>query len=890
MLRVTGIFLLWMLTAAVCCHDTYARGIMGNVANSQGEAVAYATIYVAELHHGTTANEHGIYQLALSPGTYKVRFQYLGYETQVHQVVVDDQFVKLDVVMEVQAYSLPVVTVTASGEDPAYYIMRRAISMSQYYLNQVSAYQCLVYLKGTGVLEKIPALMRRQLERQGVEQDKYFVTETISEVSYQIPGQVETHVISTRSSGDDNQTSPMAFVTISLYRDINGIISPLSRNAFQVYRFELEGSFIENGDQINKIRVIPRRAGHDLYSGHIYIREGTWNLHTVNLRVEQSLFSLEIRQVYNNVGKGVWMPVSHDFMIELAVMGLEMRYSYLASVSEYELTLNPHIDHDFYVRLMEQRSDILRMESREAILRSSHDQQTRVTTGTRQERQSQTPRQERIADLMAKEDLSRREVLRLNRMVRREAEANQPRRSLEVRNFSMEIDDSARVQTADYWAEHRPVPLTPEELDSFKETEDGSQADTLSDGTPARRTLRKLMLGGQKALSDDWRVSHTGLITPDAFFYNTVDGLQYNQRINFIRSLPDDRRLRLMTHAGWATARNSLLVSALIDYRYNAFRRAAFGLTTGKLSSDFNTGSGIDWTLNSITTLFYGENPLKLYESAYIRAYHETDIVNGLVLHTSMAYAQRKPLENNSDFYIIHPANKAFISNIPGIPEMEDQLMPEHNAFTVDARLTYTHRHYYMLTGNRKQMLYSHYPGLSVQYREGIKGPGNSDTRFRQLEASVSHSFDIRLVGNFQYRVHAGKFLRNDVLYTPDYKHFNGNETWVMPDDGATRFRTINFYEYSTGTSYAYGHLQYTHGRIILKRLPFLAKTLIREKLFMNILTTPERPTLLELGYGLDQVGLLFNLELVTGFEGGNHHYTGFRIGIPLGGQATVRM
>ncbi len=890
MQRHTGILLLWILTVTVSGQDTYATGIRGNVNNSLGEAVAYATIYVAEMHQGTTANEHGSYQLPLSPGTYTVRFQYLGYKTQVHQVVVDNETVHLDVVMEEQVYSLPVVTVTASGEDPAYYIMRRAISMSQYYLNQVSAYQCQVYLKGTGVIERIPALMRRQFEREGVEQDKYFVTETISELSFQIPGQVENRVISTRSSGNDNQTSPMAFVTMSLYRDINGIISPLSRNAFQVYRFELEGSFMENGEQINKIRVIPRRAGHDLYSGHIYIREGSWNLHTVNLRVEQSLFSIEVRQVYNDVGKGVWMPVSQDFMIELAVMGLEVRYNYLASLSEYEVTLNPHIDHAFYARMMERGTSLMQLDGREAIPGSSRDQQIERLIRTEKEPAPETPRQERIADLMEKEDLSRREVRRLNRLVRREAEANQPKRSLEVRFFDMEIDDSARVRTVSYWEEHRPVPLTPEERDSFSETEDGSKSDTLSDGTPARRTLRKLMMGGQISLSDDWRMSHAGLITPDAFLYNTVDGLQYNQRVSFSRSLPDDRRFRMMTRAGWATARNGLLVSALADYRYDAFRRASFALEAGKLPKDFNNGNGVDQTLNSITTLFYGQNPLKLYEQTYIRAYHETDIVNGLVLQTGVMAAQRKPLENNTGFYIIHPSNKTFNANIPGIPGLEDQVMPEHNAFTVDVTLTYTHRHYYMLTGRRKQMLYSNYPGLSVHYREGIKGPGNSDTRFRQLEASVNHSFDIRLLGNFQYRIHAGRFLQNDALFTPDFKHFNGNETWVMPDDGTARFRTISFYEYSTGSRYAYGHFQYTHGRIILKRFPFLARTLIREKLFMNVLEIPERPTLIELGYGLDQVGLLFNLELVTGFTGGNHHYTGFRIGVPLGGQATVRM
>lgn len=71
----------------------------------------------------------------------------------------------MNITMETQSYNLPEIIVTASGEDPAYYIMRKAIGMSQYYQNQVSAYTATVYLKGTGVPVKIPALMRRQLKR-----------------------------------------------------------------------------------------------------------------------------------------------------------------------------------------------------------------------------------------------------------------------------------------------------------------------------------------------------------------------------------------------------------------------------------------------------------------------------------------------------------------------------------------------------------------------------------------------------------------------------------------------------------------------------------------------------------------------------------------------------
>jgi len=101
--------------------------------------------------------------------------------------------------------------------------------MSQYYLNQVSDYSCRVYLKGSGVIRNMPSLMRRQMEREGIEEGRYFVTETISDVYFELPDRTRTEVISLRSSGNDNQSSPMAFVTISFYRDITGIRTGLFR-------------------------------------------------------------------------------------------------------------------------------------------------------------------------------------------------------------------------------------------------------------------------------------------------------------------------------------------------------------------------------------------------------------------------------------------------------------------------------------------------------------------------------------------------------------------------------------------------------------------------------------------------------------------------------------
>ena len=863
--------------------SSFGQGIQGRITNIDREGISFAAVFVPAIHQGTTANEEGHYQLELKPGIYEIRFQYLGYKTQVHTVTIENEFIALNVEMEEQQYALPEVVVTATGEDPAYYIMRRAIGMSQYYLNQVSEYRCRVYLKGSGVLTRIPAMLRRQFEREGVEQDRYFVTETISEVHYRMPNDVQTRVISTRSSGDDSQTSPMMFITMSLYQDINGIISPLSRNAFQVYRFQLEGSFLENDTQVNKIRVIPRRAGHDLYSGYIFIKDGTWSLHSVDLQIEQSLFTAGIRQVYNPVAEGVWMPVSHDYHFQVSIMGLGLEYKYLASVSDYEITLNPNVDHEFYARVMASSTDAFLLQLRDAELeRPRHAPDINL----RDQTQPQTRRQERIADLMATEDLNNREMRRLNRLIRREARANQPRRPLEVRNFSMEMDDSARVRTAEFWSENRPVPLTPQEMESFKEL----PQDTVEKDEPRRGPFRQILMGGTHSPAQNWTFRHNGLLSLSSFDFNTVDGLKYSKTLSLRHSDVTGRQFTIANTTGYAFARERFLTRFDLNYAYHSFKRATLGLEGGRVSQDFDSRYGISPFINAVSSLFFQNNFLKLYEKDYIRLHHRFDIVNGLVLSTAAEYAQRRPLENNTDFSIAGWMGGEYSPNIPAIPGLETLVMPPHNAFVVDARLSYTHRHYFMRMGERKVMLSSRWSTLSVAYREGFEGILDSDTRFRQMEASVNQSFTIRMIGEFEYTFNAGKFFNSDKLFTPDFRHFGGNSTWFLSGMEKDRFRTLNHYEYSTGTEYLSAHLHYEHGRIILKRLPFLARTLSREKLFFNALNIPEEDFYFEMGYGMNQIFLLINAEIVTGFKGGKHHYTGFRIFVPLGGEAGVRL
>ncbi|MBU1008931.1 MAG: DUF5686 and carboxypeptidase regulatory-like domain-containing protein [Bacteroidetes bacterium] len=850
-------------------------GIQGYVIDSKKQPIPFTSVYVPQLHKGTTANMAGEYQLVLPPGSYEVIYQYLGYQTQNKLLVVADAMVRQDIVLSAQAYNLAEVIISASGEDPAYYIMRKAISMSSYYRRQVSAYTAHVYLKGTGVALKIPALLRGQLKKEGIEPGKYFVTETISSIHYKEGEPLQTNVLSMRSSGFSNESSPMEFVSLSLYEDINGIISPLSRDAFQVYRFRLEGTFVEDGRTINKIRVIPKRRGQDLYSGTLFVREGSWNLHSVDLFVEQKMFSVKIRQVFQAVSPLVWMPVSHDYDILFEALGASVSYKYLVSVNDYKTVLNPAVDHGFYARLL----DELKAEDSTVIALTLPEPLVVESPGAALVDTKKT----RIETLMAREDLNNKEMRELNKLIKMETAGKKEKAPLEVKPPNTKIADSARTRTVDYWQENRQVPLTTEELNSFGEKPvDTTKADT----THKKRNKRfndAIFGAEQRKLASNWKYTHNGLAGLSSFSFNTVDGLLYSKKLSFEKDWHSGRMLRLSGMGAYGFARQGLTASTETFYRYDATKRASISISGGRSCIDFNANQGIMPFFNTFTSLFARHNYMKLYEQDFIRIQHQIDVTNGLVFKLTGAWMQRRPLENHSDFYLTNMYGDQYSPNIPPPILANPELVAPHKVFVVDASLDYTPRHHYRMDGKVKRMLYSHYPTFSLQWRQAFDGVAGSDARYQYAEAGIRQSFDIRMIGRLQYAFLAGTFLDNSRHYFADYRHFNNDPLWVGAGDRFSVFRTLGFYENSTNTSFVEGHLQLEHSRLLIKRLPFLANSLMREKVFGNMLIGKDRQAYTEIGYGISQLFLMFNLEVVSGFRGADYQYTGIRIGIPFG-------
>ena len=84
----------------------YAGGIKGTIVDENGEALAFATIFVKELDTGTFSNAEGKYSYRLNPGKYTIAFQFIGYESQIKTVTIGAEYVEWQIVLKKQIYDL----------------------------------------------------------------------------------------------------------------------------------------------------------------------------------------------------------------------------------------------------------------------------------------------------------------------------------------------------------------------------------------------------------------------------------------------------------------------------------------------------------------------------------------------------------------------------------------------------------------------------------------------------------------------------------------------------------------------------------------------------------------------------------------------------------------
>ena len=349
--------LAFFIAAILSALFSQANNLHGVVTDENKQPLSFANVYVLGTTKGVTTNAEGQYQLELGAGRFDIVFQYIGYTKQIRQIEIQNEDVELNIALQPEEIRLREVVVSGK-EDPAYAIIRNAIATRQYHYDQIENYKCNAYTKGMQRLVSAPdKIFGQPINFDGSLDSNnagiIYLSESISELSFQKPDLLNENVISSKVSGDSKAFTwnrAGDFYIFDFYKNNIRIeplservfISPISDNALLYYRYHLAGVFSDNGKLVNKIEVTPRRKNDPAFSGFIYIVDESWNIHSLDVFLTKQnqinfLDTLWIRQVYTPVQDTLWMQLSQRFEFNFGFLGIKAEGYFAIVYSDYEV-------------------------------------------------------------------------------------------------------------------------------------------------------------------------------------------------------------------------------------------------------------------------------------------------------------------------------------------------------------------------------------------------------------------------------------------------------------------------------------------------------------------------------------------------------------------------
>lgn len=795
--------------------------VEGRVMNANGEPLGFASILVKGSTIGVSANSEGYFRLQLAPGSYTLVCQHIGYETREMRVTVPVSE-PLNFVLSPRQLNLSEVVVKSNGEDPAYAIIREAIKKRDHYHKQVDESVVEVYAKDVLRMRDMPRMLEKNMSPQdrinsgldSLGRGIIYLHESISKVWRKRPDKVKVEVKSSRVSGSDG--FGFSFPTVITLNTNNvrvfserfnprGFISPIADGALGYYRYKFLGNFFEDGRMIHSIQVTPRRKYEPLFSGILNITDDDWRIHSFTLTL---LRENQLELLDTLIISQLHMPVDAEVW-----QPQNQRIKLSGRLLGFEIEgnfLNAYTDYS-------------------------------VNAGLDQKVFS---------------------------------------------NVLIAYDTSVTAQQKSWWDTIRPVPLSEEEKTNYQFRDSTFQFYKDSVNTPAYRdSLRKWQRGfsmlnlilppgihkrhyaDSSANDFDWGLEPL-LMNAE---YNPAEG--YTQSlIPYWRKRRGEKEWVVEPVLRYGFSNGHFNPSVNIEHtrksrgRNRSYYDVNWLISGGKRVTQFNRENPIHPLMNSISTLFYGQNYMKTYENYFGSVRYERKGEKGLRWNLSAMYEDRLPLNNTTGYTVYEKYRERIQPNYP--IELMNENFTRHQALVLDAGIEYQPGQRYIQFPNRKVSIGSRMPVFGFNYTRGLKMLG-SDVDFDKWKLDVYDTRNLKLAGTIQYLAGVGGFINSKAVPVQDYQHFSGNLTTILnPQFGS--FQLASYYSNSTTANfYVRGHLTYHLNGLITNKIPLFRKLKWHLVTGGNAFFVDKDRHYAEVFVGLENILKIFRVDFIAGYENG---------------------
>lgn len=809
------------LLLMVTCSVSFAQ-IRGTITDDKGTPLPLVSVLVENTYNGTSSNEKGQYEINLSKtGKHTLIFQYLGFKTKKITVNIDKFPFLQNVALTEENLSLNEVVINTK-ENPANAIIKKAIAARKANSEQTAHFTADFYSRGIFKVKGVPKkIMGEKVDDPDGVLDStgsgiMYLSETVSKIIFEKPNNLKERILASKISGNNQGYSYNT--AMSTHYD-----------------------FYDNNINMGMKMISP--IADNALNYYKYKLEGTFqdeNNQMINkIKVIVRRDAEPVYEGYIYIVEDSWA----IYAVDLDAKGYRMHREMLD-----DLRLVQNFTYNKTSGIWAKTTQSIELNAQFFGIKFNG-------------KFSHVYSNYEFFDKFDKKTFS---------------------------NEIVSIDKDSNKKDSIFWQQNRPIPLTEEEHKDYikkDSVEVVHSSKTYLDSIDRKNNKFKILapISGYSFVNSYKRYSFTydGLLNVSSLSYNTVQGWNLNSGFSYKKwdkeGEGSGKYTSITSVFNYGFAEDRLRVKGTYFHMFNNQNYANINVCGGTEVSQFNPENPISKLVNSVATLFFKDNYMKLYNKEFAGITYGQNVSNGISLVGKIEYQQRKPLFNNTD-YVILKQNDVFSSNNPLAPD--NDLLPafsQHHLTKASIGTRFSFNTKYITRPDGKiNFSDGKYPMLFLAYTNAFAATAKN-YEYQLVTARITYDFTMANKGKIAMNIKGGKFFHGDDISFIDYKHFNGNQTHFS-DSGnyLNTFNMLPYYSNSTNDAYSENHFEYNDNGFIMNKIPVLSLLKSNLMLGFHSLLVPDRKPYSEFTVGLSNLGFgkfkLLRVDYVRSYEGGVSH------------------
>lgn len=741
--------------------------IKGTVKDENGKPLPYVNIYIENTYIGTTSNELGKYELnSKDQKNIHLIFQHLGFKTQKHWVTSTQVPYQLDITLLEENYELKELVINTS-ENPTNEIIKNAIVARKKNAAKTDKFEADFYSRGVFKAKNIPKKF------MGIEIGDFdgnldstrsgiiYQSETVSKIKFEKPNNLKEEIIASKIAGNDNG---------------------FSYNTALNTNYDFYENYVNFG--INMVSPIATNA----FNYYKYKLESTFidaNNQLINkIKVTPKRDKEPVFEGFIYIVENSWA----IYGIDLDIKGYRMQEPIL--------------------------------ENMKLIQNFSYNETTKVWAKNIQSLDFS-------AGIFGMKFTGKFTHVFSN---------YQFKEGFDKKTFGKELvtfATNANKKEADFWDTTRPVPLTTEEFKNYIQKDSIQtirKSATYLDSIDAKGNqfkLDKLITGyTYKNSFKKWSINYQGLSNIASFGFNTVQGYNLESGFSYRKWNDETGKYTFISSTfNYGFAEDRLRVKGNYYHRFNNKNNAYISVSGGSSINQFNGNEPISAIVNSVSTLFFKNNFMKLYNKEFVDVNYGREVANGLFISGKLLYENRRALLNTTDYTVVKN-NDIYSSNDPLQPLnfTSTPFNPHHVfKFQLGTRIRFGQK-YISRPDGKINIQNDNYPVISLNYEKAF-GATHKNHQYDLISGVIDFTKTLGNKGDFGLRIKAGKFFGAQNIAFVDFKHFNGNLTHVnIMNNSLNSFNLLPYYSHSTNDAYVETHIEHNSKGYLMNKIPLLNK------------------------------------------------------------------